>query len=102
MGWRHRSDGWGYCKASVEQARHEASFWWPWLGRTETKAIVKRPRSGSRRGFARFMAEKLPQFRFNNKRDWWEAGLEELGRAEKALKPLNLSDGAREYLNENE
>lgn len=77
-------------------------MWWPWLGRTATKAIIKRPRSGSRQGFAKFMAVKLPQFRFNGKRDWWEAGLEELGQAEKVLKPLCLSDGARERLNEEE
>lgn len=91
---------WGDCKASVDEAWHRAKMWWPWLGRTETKAIVKRPRQGSKRGFAGFMANKLPQFRFNNKRDWWEAELGEMGRAEKALKPVRLSDGAREYLSE--
>lgn len=91
---------WGDCQASVDEAWHKAKMWWPWLGRTETKAVVRRPRSGSRRGFAKFMAVKLPQFQFNSKRDWWEAGLEELGRAEKVLRPVRLSDGVREYLEE--
>lgn len=103
--WRERVRErwrWEYCKASVDEARRKAKMWWPHLERTETKAIVRRPRSGSRWGFAKFMAVKLPQFRFNNKQDWWEAGLEELGRAEDALKPVRLSDGAREYLNEEE
>lgn len=76
------------------------TFWWPWVGRTKTKAIVRRPHHGSRRGFAACMKEKLPQFQFNNKWDWWEAGLEELGRAKKAFSYVRLSDGAWEYLNE--
>lgn len=93
---------WGDCKASVDEAWARAKRWWPHLGRTKTKAIVRRPHHGSRRGFAAYMKEVLPQFKFNSKRDWWEAELEELSHAEKELKPLRLSDGARKYLNEEE
>lgn len=96
MGWRSDLRA----EKAAENAAIRQTFWWPWVGRTKTKAIVRRPHYGSRRDFAAYMKEKLPQFQFNNKRDWWEAGLEELGQAEKVLKQARLSDGAREYLNE--
>jgi len=78
-----------------------ARGYWPRLARTSDKAVVLRPLDGGRRYQARIaqgIAEALPQFRFNSKRNWWEADLGELAAAYEALAPVHLSAGAREYL----
>lgn len=94
-----------YLSLRAQKARREAavraSDWRPTLARTKTKAIVQCPRKGGGwRGFADLVREKLPAFTFNSRRGWWEAPLEELEAAYKALSPCNLSQGAEEYLNE--
>jgi hypothetical protein len=77
--------------------------WWPWLKRTSTKAILKRPRNGGykhRKAFAQWVAENLTDFRFNSKRNWWEASLDYLPKAYEILRPdgVNVSDGVQDYL----
>jgi hypothetical protein len=93
----------------AEKAQREATGrmrgWWPWLKRTSTKAIVTRPRNGGRRhqkAFAQWVAENLPDFRFNSRRNWWEADLANLPKAYEILSPdgVNVSDGARGLLQE--
>jgi hypothetical protein len=97
----------GNLSPEAEKAQREAAGrmrgWWPWLHRTSTKAILKRPRNGGRRhrrAFAQWVAENLPEFRFNYKRNWWEADLTNLSKAYDVLSPdgVNISDGARDYL----
>ena len=63
----------------------------PKVARTQTKAIVQQVEADA--------MTVLPAFSFNSKRDWWEAPLDELGSAAKALAPCSLSRGAREWLN---
>lgn len=96
MGWKSDLRA----EKAAENAAIRQTFWWPWVGCTKTKAIVRRPHHGGRRDFAAYMKKALPQFRFNNKRDWWEAELEELNPAYELLKPARLSDGAQAYLEE--
>jgi hypothetical protein len=96
---------WGALSPEAEKARREAAVrargYWPRLSRTSDKAIVQRPRYGGRRQrvyFADNVSRFLPQFRFNSKRNWWEAPLGELEAAYQVLQPVNLSDGARDAL----
>jgi hypothetical protein len=91
----------------AEKAQREAAGgmrgWWPWLKRTSTKAILKRPRNGGyrhRKAFAQWVEKSLPGFRFNSKRNWWEADLDYLPEAYGILLPdgVNVSDGVQDYL----
>lgn len=95
----------------AEKAQREAAGrrrgWWPWLQRTESKAIVQRPWLGGRRrqrAFADWMRANLPAFTFDTRRNYWAAPLEELARAYEVLSPdgVNVSDGARAYLERHE
>jgi hypothetical protein len=99
--------GGGNLSPEAEKAQRDAAGrmrgWWPWLKRTSAKAIVTRPRNGGRRhqkAFAQWVAENLPDFRFNSKRNWWEADLADLPKAYEILSPdgVNVSDGVRDYL----
>ena len=75
----------------------------PWLKRTSEKAIVQRPTLGDRRHqrvFTSWMKVNLPGFRFNSKRNWWEADLTDLPTAYETLKTdgVNVSNGVRACL----
>lgn len=88
----------------LEASRAAARCHNPTIARTGDRAIVYRPRWAGRRVgklFAQDMAASLPQFAFNPKKDRWEAPLDQLPVACDAFKPhVNLSDGARKYLEE--
>ena len=49
---------------------------WPRLARTRGHLVMMRPRVGSRRGFAHFMAQKLPAYTFDSTHDRWQADLD--------------------------
>jgi hypothetical protein len=90
---------------AVETAKARDTSYRASLARTGDKAIVRRPRLigyKTRQLFAQAMAANLPQFTFNQQRDWWEAPLDQLPAAYEEFKDFhaNVSDGAREYLQE--
>jgi len=75
---------------------------WPRLSRTSECLIIQRPWWGSRRFFARWMAENLPGFEFNRRKDWWEAGLSKANyrsAADACKNRLQISQGVEEWLN---
>ena len=106
---RPRSSSYGLHGYSLEvQKRLETSSGpsghFPFIARTQHLVIVRRPRwSGSRVGklMAQDMTANLPQFRFNSRKNRWEAPLEELEKAYEHFKPhVVLSRGVQEYLAE--
>lgn len=70
----------------------------PKLYRTKNLVIVLRPDGGDQKQFADYMKENLPQFKFNGKKNWWQAPISELSAAHNALKPCHVSRGAGAYL----
>jgi hypothetical protein len=87
-------------KAKFEAAAR-ARAWWPSIARTASKAVVMRPSHGGRRhrqAFTAWMRVNLPAFSFDNKRNYWTAPLGELAAARETLAPVNLSDGAVQFL----
>lgn len=96
----------------IREARGRNALYWPALQRTSTKLIIRRPLRCNRVRFAQFMAERLSDFQFDNKHDWWEASLEEsnykaavmansvkLNRDRSEIQ-LRISEGMRDWLNE--
>lgn len=93
---------WGAWSLEAQKAHREApirdTFWWPRLARTQTKAIIERPLRGNQRAFAEYIKQRLPEFRFDFKHNWWEAELVKLPVVFAQLKPVRLSQGAKTYL----
>jgi hypothetical protein len=86
-------------------AKWRAALWdmrlSPKLYRTADTAVLMWPEYGRRRhqeAVRKWIAEKLPAFKFNKDHNWFEAPLSELGPAAELLPKANLSDGVRAHL----
>lgn len=88
-------------KAKREAAGRQSGYN-PKLARTSTRLILQRPSRGGRdyqNDFAGWVGRTLPAFRFDAKRNWWEAELSE-GNYEAVISAdteLNISDGAKTW-----
>lgn len=88
-----------HAQKAVAEAQGNVRVRRPNLARTSRLAIIKRPFVCNRHTFTQRMAHELPEFRFNSKRDYWEAGIEHLHTAYDHFEGrINLSEGARAWL----
>jgi len=101
--------GWGELSPEAQKAaEHSQAMSNIWdsrlscrLSRTNDKAILQWPDYGGRRHrgiVRRWITKELPVFQFNDKRNWFEAPLDQLSAAAALLPEYNVSQGVREYL----
>ena len=101
--------GWGELSPEAEKAvRNSAGMTNVWasrlsfqLARTKDQAILSWPDYGGqphRAKMRNWIAQNLPEFKFNNQLNRFEAPLDQLQAAADLLPELNVSPGAREYL----
>lgn len=86
---------------AVENAALRRSLQWPYLQRTSSKFIIRRP-VRRRWTWSGWMARNLPQFQHNVPRDWWEAPLSLDTYDVVAAHPnITPSEGVQAWLEEN-
>lgn len=104
--WRTPEQAFDELSPRAQKAKHQAAGrqrgYNPTLARTSTRLILQRPTRGGRgyqNDFAGWVGRTLPAFRFDPKRNRWEAELSEANyeAVMAADTELNISDGAKAW-----